>query len=600
MLPEGIIGDEMDKTKVMERSTHSFWILPLIRAYFDIDKDVAITEAAKSLMLFTLRRYINDLERDDFLGFKSDRIFYRATFAGVSYEKINPTCELAIVVKNLDKYARKLYRAKNTQELQKHIKGLNTFFEPLNEFFEKQIVPRKEYNKISKSELLYAQALFEFFIMILQDNDGYFARKGLEKDYIKFLEVFLGKLAQESELISEVLKGKEIQRIAFDNPYRHKVLDALIKKTFDSWYYFDFFEKKEELDKSKFNAILNTVSRPKLSDVEKLREHLLWYKTEILDSRKDIFAGWPVFESLIHGEVLKRRQEKASKLQVIEFVYQDDPAKFRSFAVLIEAYGSFSDMSGWLIFKGLGGDYAGLGGTHFHLAKTLLEHYKHYIDLKQVNVHEALFESFLQVKHFDEDSFDFDEEDVEAQSQSEQVKNLCKEYGDKLSHYKKFASEALAQLLELLVYSYFVKKFGAENVKWSFQPDKKSPEIDVVAKDETNKKLFLVECSLQLDPPKEEIGKFIKKAEKLKTIDEFKELSIEQWLVTTKKAFSSPDIEQFKTGYSKGNVAVIEFEDNLLNEFKRVFPEVSTDKLSKMTKLFELHAKKPGLIQSPK
>ncbi len=589
----------MNKTKVIERSTRSFWILPLLKAYFDIDKNMAFTKAARALMLFTLRRYINDLERDGFLGFESDQVFYRATFRGVPYDKINSTCELAVLVKNLDKYARKLYDSKNIVQLQKYMNKLNTFFEPLNDFFKTKIKVREEYSKFSKVELLHSQALFNFFIMILQDNDRYFDREELRESYVKFLEVFLGRLSQESALVSDVIKGKEIQRIAFDNPYRHKILDALVKKTFDSWYYFDFFEKKEELDKSKFNTILGKVSRPRLSDVEKLREHLLWYKTEVLDSRKDIFAGWPVFESLIRGEVLKRKQEKASKLQVIEFVYQDDPAKFRSFAVLIEAYGSFSDMYGWLIFKDLGGDYAGLGGTHFYLAKTLLEHYKDYIDLKQVNVHKALFESFLEVKHFDDDLSDLDEESLEEQSESKQVLNLCKEFNDKIFRYKRFGSATLAQLLELLVYSYFAKKFGIEKVKWSLQPDKNSPEIDVVAKDETNNKLFLVECSLQLDKPKKELEKFNKKAEKLKTMDEYRGFSIEQWFVTTKKAFSSPDIEQFKSEYAQGNVEVVEFEDRLLNEFKRAFPEVSTDKLNKITNLFELHAKKSELIQTP-
>jgi hypothetical protein len=257
-------------------------------------------------------------------------------------------------------------------------------------------------------------------------------------------------------------------------------------------------------------------------------------------------------------------------------------------------------MSGWLIFKGLGGDYAGLGGTNFYLAKKLLEHYKDYIDLREIEVHEGLFENFLKIKHFDEDFPNFDEDGFEEIEKENSIIKFSEEYKKIISLYKEFSCTTLAQLLELLVYYYFVKKFGVDSVKWSFQPDKNSNEIDILAIDKNNKKIFLVECSLQIELPQTEIEKFNKKKEKITTMPDYKGYSVEPWYVTTKKAFASQTIDQFKTAYKNQGIEIIEFEQKLLTEIKLLSPEVSADKFAKLTKLFERFSNKTDLVRLAK
>ena len=96
---------------------------------------------------------------------------------------------------------------------------------------------------------------------------------------------------------------------------------------------------------------------PLLSNKEMLQQILLWYPVQSLSHAGSyVFNGVPAFILTLVGSVEQKRIfDVEGQTLVIRFAHPQRDIKWKkannySYALLVEAYGTLADYSGWLLF----------------------------------------------------------------------------------------------------------------------------------------------------------------------------------------------------------------------------------------------------------
>ena len=342
-----------------------------------------------------------------------------------------------------------------------------------------------------------------------------------------------------------------------------EIMDPLEKEIEENFTMNRFFVAKD-MDKSDLIEGIKDLPNPKyleLNDKEsvfkKLDLKFLFYEIQTLDTKRQlVFNGVPAFIYASKGFAISREEEDLDEpVKIIRFVHPEKGVNGNnySYAVLIEAYGSIADHSGWLVFYDCCGDYSGFSGSQHAHAESFIKSYlkKGLIEIQEFKVDLNYFKEYLAKKDVTR-SFDEEESILKNLEESSKRRRLESETG----HYKGLS-------LELFVYYLHSKKEPFEKIDWDvrYDPD---IEFDVVFK--RGDKITFCECKWSKNNKNnfsENVLKILKDSKFKEDWGEFEEKNVE------KIYFSSKENERLRENSKKKGYKYLSVEKN----FKEVYPE---------------------------
>ncbi len=386
-----------------------------------------VFEGFKILLGSSLNTFIYLLAIEQDLGLKEDFVFYRARFNGTPMNKFPSTCEKSHLIKNLDKFRRKVINSKTPEELKKSVKLFrDNVLEIFRNIYEEYAEPNRNIS-VSKSELLnYAtiDCVFTFLDdlrqgypqgIILNPFDGKPSWWYMELEFTDKWRKGLRGYAYTLQYIWHMLLGDKIKNTSLINMHN-------VNSTVKLDEYFEIIEKEiinpieskiggllgavplffisSTVPKSLFGKLLEKPSTLKLGTSEYLDYLLLWYSVEVIDSSNGlIFNSTPTILSLFVGNIhIRREYEIEDKLLVIKFIHPNNMGHDYSYGILIESRGSIADYSGWIIFLDCCGDYSGFNFSLYNLIEQHLDKYWDEIEITEYEISKEEFRKYLMSK----------------------------------------------------------------------------------------------------------------------------------------------------------------------------------------------------------
>ena len=154
--------------------------------------------------------------------------------------------------------------------------------------------------------------------------------------------------------------------------------------------------------KSVLSELLEPMAKEQpLSLQRDIQRKFLWYDVELVDASATIFSGVLTFVSLLNGAVVFRRRVGNHDPVLIMRVKHPAGGAGRhdySYGLLLEAHGTVSDYSGWLLFYDCCGDYSGFAGSQHALAEQEI---KEHLEQKTIEIQEVTItkSKLLEVMH---------------------------------------------------------------------------------------------------------------------------------------------------------------------------------------------------------
>jgi len=356
------IAGNLEKFKKWLKEYHSFQ---------NIEKSREILRGYQFFLKTCIISLIESLMDNLSLGLKEDFTFYRARFAGVSLEDIPNTCDKVIIIKNIWKQAKPIFKAKNWTQLKT---AIESFYQNVLYIFEKiyqekvDVNPKIKEINIKKEEALNAVTIFYTHIFLNDTSNvepkgcsisilipkltlkylstcftGY--KYSLQFLWYELLKENFNKICLKNLHKAEIIYQKETKEMAKEPPFipvskrQQKNLLEICKK----WLAIDMFFpkireeiikpleqklkvtigfnsilllKKPVYYKKLFGKLLSKVEEPqyltkndKKSLKKKLDYILLWYPhVEILDTMgMEVFNGVPAFITTLTGAIELKR-----------------------------------------------------------------------------------------------------------------------------------------------------------------------------------------------------------------------------------------------------------------------------------------------------
>jgi hypothetical protein len=489
------------------------------------------------------RSFLEEISRGWSLNLPETITFSRALHSGVPLEKIKNSSQKVVFIKNLHQMLRTLWKSNDATSYSRNHKFVqDTFLKTIKVILESNVDLRKDVRIHGKHKVVRRMAILYALIYLGEIRHGYpqgfffsLSKTPRPNEYTskvfrgyKFGLAFVWKRLLDEEkvtnkklLITKLLKSRNWKTLdaqfEFINNYVVAPLEEEINISFGFGKYFEIKKpiSTELWDKSLFQK----PSDPTLSKEEDLQQELLWYPIQAMTGHY-VFNGVTTFSSLLIGTVnLKRRHGNDEKTFVVRFVHPVGEGKNDySYAVLIEAYGTIGDYSGWLVFYDCCGDYSGFAGGEHRFAEETIDRYSKEKAIEVINYNINSQDLLNYLKVFSADITD----------EYEPIGLKIPVEGDIKKHKKMLESLSLSSiitrqnstietckgfLLELLGYYFFSS--DKYRVRWRYTNEKIIGEgdIDIIAQNPKGL-LLVVSCMSSFDI--EKIRKLVLTSEKLK------------------------------------------------------------------------------------
>lgn len=488
------------------------------------------------------------IEDSSGLHLSEDEYFRRANFAGIRLARVPPTCEKTVLLKNVERFVRPVVAATSFVELAKRARSLRrNVVTPLLRLKTISEVG-KQASPHSLDKVVRYNALFLLHIHLNDVERGF--PKGLLRGIeggprrqqsgrsviaayavaLKFLWSRLdieGRSRQAFEGIEQSADWRDVDQI-FDR--LRPVADDLegeigAKFGWDSLV----FVREDPRPILRRLLVRRRDHEPQDTAVERVERSFLWYPVQLVGSANLIFNGVPAFVTSLEGAVSVRRNANASNpVRVIRIRHplgRSDHADF-SYAVLLEASGTLSDYSGWLLFYNCCGNYSGFGGSQHALAEATISRHE---SSKEIEVVELVLgkDAFLDAaNNLFGRVLPAARRRRGTQLRQKIIARLEKKYAGKLSVLENRHSAATGLLLELLSYYTSTNRASMNSTilsDWQFVQDKK--EIDVIVRDAVG--IRFIECKLGQFDAEKEADNLIAKSKALMASKDFRR----RWLV---------------------------------------------------------------------
>jgi hypothetical protein len=382
------------------------------------------------LVFNTLFRMLTrELERNISLGLTSDDFFSRATFKGISINKLPDTCEKTVLIRNLQYYFKDVIHSNSWNSLEVAMQRLSgEVLAPFNNVKHVSSINKNYPVREIETAVTYS-SMFQTYIFLndtsrgiphgyvpamLDDQDydfgfRYSAAKTLGNAFLgyKYAVQFLWYQLLRDEFRNSVVNDihKTNDWDSFDNYFdkiQSEIIEPLEKSTGGAIGY-DFFVLVENSPKKYFQRLLEKrIPEIQLSAEEYLQRVFLWYPIQLIDSSEYSFSGVPAFIPVLMGMIqVKRRTKDKSKAKVVRITHGTDAEHRRSYsyAILAELSGYISDSSGWLLFYDCCDDRGSTSGL-FREVETLLNRYieNQFIDISYIRIDKRRFLELIQRK----------------------------------------------------------------------------------------------------------------------------------------------------------------------------------------------------------
>jgi hypothetical protein len=357
------------------------------------------------LVFNTLFRLLtSELERNTSLGLTSDEIFDRATFKGISINKLPNTCEKAVLIRNLKYYFDDVIHSNSWASFETAMQRLLVeVLIPFNNV--KQICSLNRKSPVREIETVITySSMFQTYIFLNDTSKGiphgYLPAMIDEHEYdfgFRYLaartmvNAFFGYKYAVQFLWYQLLGGEFRNSVIIDihktndwnsfDKYFDKIKSGIInplEKSTGGVTGYDFFILVDGNPKKYFEGLLEKkIPELLLSVEENFQKVFLWYPIQLVDSSDYSFSGAPAFIPLLMGMIqIKRRAKDKSKAKVVRIIHGgvEEHRRSYSYAVLSELSGLISDSSGWLLFYDCCDDAGSTSGL-FEKVESLLGRY---------------------------------------------------------------------------------------------------------------------------------------------------------------------------------------------------------------------------------
>lgn len=494
-----------------------------------MDSDSSLFDGFLFLAKTVSSGLLEEISRSWSLNFPDDFAFSRACNRGVPLSKIKNSSLKVVFVKNLHKCLREWWASKDKLELQERREIVcRSIAKPLDKILERDLCLRREFEKYSKEEIVRRLAI-DYALIALSDTDrgypqGHFfslSRSSLSEQYLskvfkgyKLGLVFLWKQLlmrstsekSESQLLHQLARSEDWHKlVSFFRPIQEKIVDPLEKELPINLGFGKYFQIKTPINPKSFGKNLyETPSEPSLSKEEDLQQTLFWYPVQAMKGSY-VFNGVAAFVAVLAGTItLKRLFGIKEKSYVVRFVHSVAEGKNNySYAVLIGAYGTIGDYSGWLVFYDCAGDYSGFAGSEHRQAEMIIDRYKetNEIDLIEYKIDSKALLDYLTVFSAElTELYDPFVSKIPVDGNVKKHKKILREISlsSKVRKLDMELGSAKGLVLELLSYYFFVSK--GYTATWRYKNSRVigEDEIDVVMKDGSSN-LHLVSCMASFD-----------------------------------------------------------------------------------------------------
>jgi len=484
----------------------------------DINENNELFLGFKFYVKCVCNNIMESISRGDFLLLEDNIMVKRANFHGVPLSKLNNSCQKIIFLKNIKRLFEPLYESKNEYEYKKNYAKTKGIFLSMVDEYKKYLAVSKDFMSENIEEIILNLAIFWTYIDF---NDtgrgvplGYFFSLEEEEpshasteyeDIEERLRLFNGYKYTLVYVWNELLNREQKEKFPWEisNSNHWKQLDSYFGKIRTN--IIEPIEKKHQLSMNDF-FILNKfddslipsffsepVNIPNLSFIEKLEQLLLWYPIQALPSEA-VFSGASSCVITIEGNIgLKYRLNVDEKIIIIRFTHPEEYGTAFSYAVLIDAFGTIADYSGWLLFYNIGADYGGFSYGSYRYVEETLASYPDGVEIYDYEIKSKELLRYINSKSYT--IKDVIEENNIPQDTEQMLRNILLQNSfiqEVNRNLKDINSASRGILLELVAYYYFSCKGEKTILRYKNRDLFGQTDLDVITK--IGNEIFIISC----------------------------------------------------------------------------------------------------------
>ncbi len=474
------------------------------------------------------RGLLERLSRSWSLSIEEDYTFSRALNRGVPLEKLKNSSRRIVFIKNLHKQLKVLWTSSDSATLNSNMEYIQqNILSSIDSILNCNVRLSKKYAPFGVETVVRRLAIL-YTLIFLNDARhgvqpmGYFfslSYKRVGKQYSK--KVFVGYktallflwnklLSRENvepkQFLENLAKTKDWEDLDETFDLARQVVEVIEKDFKLTFGFTPYFLVKRKIKPGVWDKkLFLEPPAPSLSKIENLQQELFWYPVQPMSGLL-IFNGVATFTSLLVGAVrLKEALRKNEKTYVVRFVHQvAENQHDYSYAILVEAFGTLSDYSGWLVFYDCCGDYSGFSGSEHQFAEGILSRFSTHIEVVNLRIDKKDLLDYLKVFGATlGDTYEHTEIKIPTDGDAKTQKQLLESLSTApiINRQQSQIAAFRGYMLELLAY-YF---FNSEKVliKWRYRNKRllEDNEIDLIKRDE-NGCLYLVSCMSTYDSSK--------------------------------------------------------------------------------------------------
>jgi hypothetical protein len=486
----------------------------------NMKRNSAIFEGHRFFIKTISRGLLEKLSRSWSLNIEDNYTFTRALNRGVPLEKLKNSSKRVMFIKNIHKQLKVLWSSSDFSTLSYNMKYVKqNILSSLDSILNCNVELSKQFAIFGKETVLRRLAIHYTLIYLNDARHGIkpigylfvLSNKGVSKKYSK--RTFLGYKTTLLFLWNSLLKKENVQKKQFfenlakaknwkdlDDTFElAREIVASIEKEFQLTFGFEtyFIVKKQIKAEIWDKKLFEKPPEPSLSKIENLQQELFWYPVQAMSGLL-IFNGVATFSSLIIGAVqLKRAAKNNEKTLIVRFVHPVEKNKHDySYAILVEAFGTLADYSGWLVFYDCCGDYSGFSGSMYQFAEMIIRQYSHRLEIINLKIDKNDLKKYLDVFGADfADTYEHTGLRIPTDGNAKRQKKFLESFSTSsiISRQQSQIEAFKGYLLELLAYYFFTSEKGL--IKWRYRNKRLlgDDEIDVIKRDEKGN-LYLVSC----------------------------------------------------------------------------------------------------------
>ena len=557
------------------------------------------------------RGLLDTLSRSPSLHLDSNLTFDRALNRGIPLDKIRNTCQKVTFLKNLYKQLQFAWKSSDSETLETNLGNIQKIvLQSIDSLLTNNVSIAKEYAKYG-TEKVIRRLKINYVLVFLNDTRhhgtplGYYfslsSKRFLEEQYAQ--RVFNGykltlfylwqkllseESVQSSQLIEAIANAKNWDEL--DETFEiARDLEAEIEKEFHLNFGFEkYFKVVKPINASIWDKkLFDKVPEPMLSKEENLQQELLWYPVQAMSGM--IFNGVATFARLLVGDVrLKRALNNPDKTIIARFIH---PLEYPTaenqhdytYAIVVDAFGTIADYSGWMVFYDCCGDYSGFAGSEHQFSEMVIKQLLPNLEVKDLTMSKKELLEYLELFSGNlNDEYETINVKIPVEGEIKKQKEVLRSLSSTatIAHQNTKIQAYKGYLLELLAYYYLAEK---PFIRWRYRNQKilGDDEIDIIARDE-KKALLLISCMSSYAGTK--VQKLVDQSKLVETkkdlfVKEFGEYESVKKIVFLPEDPTTAQREESK----KCNVALFSLK-RLLNEDSRFSSLKKTD----IAKLFSL------------